>query len=107
MATNRIPLRHGGHAAATQFVSDPFSVTICHLTMLEISKHNRCERIMTAAKFGVWMTWPDIPCNIRKLLDSENFEMECICSTLVLKANFEAQEHLLTWELGDYENSGF
>lgn len=75
-------------------MSDPFSVTICHLTVLEISKHGRCEVIVTIAKSLVWVTCLDAPFNI-KLLDSEIFEIEYICSTLVLKANFGSRKHLL------------
>lgn len=39
------------------------------------------------------------PFNIKKLLDSENFELEYICSTLIWKVNFGSQKHLLIWEL--------
>lgn len=79
-------------------MSDPLSVTIFHLTVLEISQHGGCEVIMTIAKSLVWMTCLDAPFNI-KLLASEIFEIEYICSTLVLKANFGSRKHLLIWEL--------
>lgn len=97
LARNSIPLRRGASrlTAATQFVSDPFSVTICHLTMLQISKHSRCDGVMTIAKSLVWMTCLDVPVSIKRLLDSENFEMECICSPLVLKTISAAQTHFL------------
>lgn len=33
-------------------MSDPFSVIICHLTVLEISKHSGCEVIVTMSKIS-------------------------------------------------------
>lgn len=97
LARNSIPLRRGASrlTAAARFVSDPFSVTICHLTMLQISKHSRCDGVMTIAKSQVWMTCLDVPVSIKRLLGSENFEMECICSALVLKTISGAQTHFL------------
>ena len=92
-----MPLRRGASrlTAAAQSVSDPFSDTVCHPTMLRISKHSTCDGVMTTAKSQVWMTCLDVPVSIERLLDSENFEMECICSPLVLKTISGAQTHFL------------
>lgn len=68
--------------------------------MIEISKHSRCEVIVSIVKSLTWMTCLEVLFNIKKLLDSEIFEIEYICSTLIFKVNFGSQKHLLIGKLG-------
>lgn len=62
--------------------------------MLEISEHSRCK-VVSMANSPFSMTCLDAPFNIKKLLDPEIFEIECIGFTFVLEANFGSQTHVL------------
>lgn len=100
MSAHRMPLRHVAIQVNSSYLICVRSFQ-CHYLSFDNdkNKHSRCEVIMSIAKSLIWMTCLDAPFNIKKLLDSEIFEIEYICSTLIWKVNFGSQKHLLIWEL--------